>query len=90
MVTALFRMIIAFKVFDEIFLLTGGSPGTSTEVVSFTIYRRFFTEGDAGHGAALSVLTMAAEAMLSRIPALLLLVIGQRHIVRGLTTGAMK
>ncbi|HUG61108.1 MAG TPA: sugar ABC transporter permease, partial [Methylomirabilota bacterium] len=31
-VALLFRTILAFKVFDEVFLLTSGGPGTSTEV----------------------------------------------------------
>ncbi len=61
-VTLLFRLIVAFKVFDEVFLLTSGGPGTSTEVVSFTIYRRFFSEARVGHGAALSVLTISVIA----------------------------
>ena len=54
-VTLTFRLLVAFKVFDEIYLLTGGGPGTATEVVSYTIYRRFFTEGQTGYGAAMSV-----------------------------------
>lgn len=54
----IFRMILAFKVFDEVYLLTGGGPGTSTEVISFTIYRRFFTEDQAGYGAAMSIATI--------------------------------
>lgn len=33
---------------------------------------------------------MAASAMLSTIPALILLLVGQRHIVKGLTVGALK
>ena len=51
-VTLVFRTLVAFKVFDEIYLLTGGGPGTATEVVSYTIYRRFFTEGQMGYGSA--------------------------------------
>lgn len=54
-VTFVFRLIMAFKVFDEVYLLTGGGPGTSTEVISFTIYRRFFTEDRAGYGAAMAL-----------------------------------
>ena len=34
MVVLAFRAIIAFKVFDEVYLLTSGGPGTVTEVVS--------------------------------------------------------
>lgn len=58
-VTFIFRLIMAFKVFDEVYLLTGGGPGTATEVISFTIYRRFFTEDRAGYGAAMSLVTCA-------------------------------
>jgi multiple sugar transport system permease protein len=54
-VTLVFRLVLAFKVFDEVYLLTGGGPGTATEVLSFTIYQRFFTEDRVGYGAALSV-----------------------------------
>ncbi len=54
-VTAAFRLVLAFKVFDEVYLLTGGGPGTATEVVSFTIYQRFFTEDRVGLGSAMSV-----------------------------------
>lgn len=61
-VTFVFRMILAFKVFDEVYLLTGGGPGTSTEVISFTIYRRFFTEDRTGYGAAMSVATILVIA----------------------------
>jgi multiple sugar transport system permease protein len=54
-VTFIFRLVLAFKVFDEVYLLTGGGPGTATEVISFTIYQRFFTEDRVGYGAALSI-----------------------------------
>jgi multiple sugar transport system permease protein len=57
-VTLLFRLIVSFKVFDEVYLLTGGGPGTATEVVSFTIYRRFFTEDRMGYGSAISLVTL--------------------------------
>ena len=57
-VTLLFRLIVSFKVFDEVYLLTGGGPGTATEVLSFTIYRRFFTEDRMGYGSAISVVTL--------------------------------
>ena len=53
--TFLFRAVMASKVFDEVFLLTSGGPGTSTEVVSFTIFQRYFLQDNAGYGSALSV-----------------------------------
>jgi multiple sugar transport system permease protein len=58
LVTLAFRGVIAFKVFDEIFLLTDGGPGTATEVVSFTIFRRFFSENQPGYGSALAVVSL--------------------------------
>ncbi|WJS05638.1 carbohydrate ABC transporter permease [Roseibium aggregatum] len=63
-VTFVFRMILAFKVFDEIYLLTGGGPGTATEVISYTIYRRFFTEDQVGYGAAMSIAVIALIAVM--------------------------
>jgi multiple sugar transport system permease protein len=55
LVTFAFRLVIAFKVFDEVYLLTGGGPGTATEVLSFTLYQRFFTEDRAGYGSAMAI-----------------------------------
>ena len=62
-VTLAFRLIVSFKVFDEVYLLTGGGPGTATEVVSFSIYRRFFTEDRMGYGSAISVVTLFVLAL---------------------------
>jgi multiple sugar transport system permease protein len=66
-VTFAFRAVIAFKVFDEIYLLTGGGPGTATEVISFTIYQRFFVQDDSGYGAAMSVALIFVISMIIAI-----------------------
>ncbi|MEP6701956.1 MAG: sugar ABC transporter permease [Betaproteobacteria bacterium] len=63
-VTLAFRLIVSFKVFDEVYLLTGGGPGTATEVISFTIYRRFFTEDRMGYGSAISVVVLFVLSLL--------------------------
>lgn len=57
-VAILFRTIFAFKVFDEVFLLSGGGPGNSSEVWSLYIYRVEFRFSDFGYGALLSLLTI--------------------------------
>ena len=57
-VALLFRSILAFKAFDEVYLLTGGGPGTSSELVSLHLYRVFFEQNQLGYGALLSVLTI--------------------------------
>jgi multiple sugar transport system permease protein len=61
-VVCAFRIVMAVKVFDEVFLLTGGGPGTATEVLSFTLYQRFFTEDRAGYGSAMAVAIIAVVA----------------------------
>ncbi len=63
LITALFRLILSFKVFDEIYLLTSGGPGTATEVVSYSIYRTFFTEDRVGLGATMSIFTLFVIAL---------------------------
>ena len=59
-VALLFRAILAFKAFDEVYLLTGGGPGTASEIVSLHLYRIFFEQNQLGYGALLSVLTILA------------------------------
>jgi multiple sugar transport system permease protein len=59
-VALMFRTIFAFKVFDEVFLLTSGGPGTATEVVALYIYKVFFTQNQLGYGALLSVAVILA------------------------------
>lgn len=63
-VTFAFRAVVAFKVFDEVYLLTGGGPGTATEVLSFTIYQRFFAEDRVGYGSALAVVAIFGVSLL--------------------------
>lgn len=63
-VTFLFRFVTSLKVFDEIYLLTGGGPGSATEVISYTIYRTFFTQDRMGYGSAMSVAVLFGISLL--------------------------
>lgn len=63
-VAFLFRAILAFKAFDEVFLLTGGGPGTSSELLSLHLYKVFFEQNQLGYGALLSVFTIVGVLML--------------------------
>jgi len=63
-VALLFRSILAFRAFDEVYLLTGGGPGTSSELLSLHLYRVFFEQNQLGYGALLSVLTIVGVLML--------------------------
>ena len=59
-VALLFRTILAFKVFDEVYLLTSGGPGTSTELLTLHLYKVFFEQNQLGYGALLSLALIAA------------------------------
>jgi multiple sugar transport system permease protein len=59
-VALLFRTILAFKVFDEVYLLTSGGPGTSTELITLHLYKVFFEQNQLGYGALLSLALIAA------------------------------
>ena len=58
-VAALFRAIVAFKAFDQVYLLTSGGPGTSTELLSLHLNRVFFEQNQLGYGAMLSLTIIA-------------------------------
>ncbi|WP_369019254.1 sugar ABC transporter permease [Thermatribacter velox] len=50
----LLRTIDAFKVFDTVYILTGGGPGTATETLNFYIYLKGFRAFNLGYGTAMS------------------------------------
>jgi multiple sugar transport system permease protein len=50
----LLRAIDALKVFDTVYVLTGGGPGTSTEVVTLYAYSAHFRTFNIGYMSALS------------------------------------
>ncbi len=54
-VIGLLRLIDAFKIFDTIYILTGGGPGTATESPSILAYKMVFDYWDIGKATALAV-----------------------------------
>jgi ABC-type Fe3+ transport system permease subunit len=54
-VAVLFRTLDALRVFDLIYVLTGGGPGTATEPVALYTFGALFQNLRFGYGAALSV-----------------------------------
>jgi multiple sugar transport system permease protein len=57
-VAIIFRGLDAFKIFDQIFMLTQGQPGTSTETISWYIYQIGYKFFNMGYGAAVSYLLL--------------------------------
>ena len=67
LIALIFRTIIAFRVFGEVWLLTSGGPARMTEVLSIYLYKQAFTYADFGKGAAAAwvmVLVSGAFAVL--------------------------
>lgn len=63
-VALLFRTIDAIRIFDLIYVLTGGGPGGSTTSISFYAYN-YLVSGDFGYGSAVSVVVFLLAAILS-------------------------
>ena len=55
-----FRIADVIRVFDHVFVLTGGGPGTTTEFMSLYMYRIAFKFSDLGEASALAVIVMVA------------------------------
>ncbi|MFZ5852903.1 MAG: carbohydrate ABC transporter permease [Chloroflexota bacterium] len=55
-----FRIADVLRVFDHVYVLTGGGPGTTTEFLSLYLYRVAFRFSDLGQASALAVVVMIA------------------------------
>lgn len=53
--TLLIKVVLSFKVFDLVFIMTGGGPGFDTTVSSYEIYRTGFQSFDLGTAAAQTI-----------------------------------
>ena len=72
LVALLFRTIDAFRVFDSIYVLTGGGPANSTETLSIYAYKVLFQSLEFGYGSTLAVSVFACVAALAGAYVLLL------------------
>ncbi len=54
-IVAMLRFVDAFKVFDSVYTMTSGGPGTATEVLPNYIYKQGLKYFDAGYTAALAI-----------------------------------
>jgi ABC-type sugar transport system permease subunit len=64
-VALVFRSLDAFRVFDLIYVLTGGGPGTSTEPIALHAFNALFSNLRFGYGAALSVIVFLVTFLLA-------------------------
>jgi alpha-glucoside transport system permease protein len=57
-VVTVWLLINVIKLFDIIYVLTGGGPGNASEVIAFTMYDQTFQNGEAGYGSAVAVVML--------------------------------
>lgn len=67
MLAVLFRGIENFKMFDMVTLLTGGGPGSTTEVASITLKREAFESWATGRASAFAIVLFVAVFGLANI-----------------------
>jgi ABC-type sugar transport system permease subunit len=56
LVAFLFRALDAFRVFDVVYVMTGGGPGTATEPIALLTFTTLLQNLRFGYGAALSMI----------------------------------
>ena len=77
MVALIFRTLSSFLIFDVAFIMTGGSPGTSTQVLSVLNYQAFLDDLNFGYGGAIAVAMVVMALIIAAIYVPVLRVEGQ-------------
>lgn len=67
MLALLFRTIEAFKLFDVVFLLTEGGPGTSTETIAIYVYRQAIQFNKTSDSTAISYILLFTVIVLTNL-----------------------
>lgn len=67
LVALIFRTLDAFRVFDLIYVLTGGGPGTATEPIALLTFNALFQNLRSGLAAALSVVVFVVTFALALV-----------------------
>ncbi len=66
-IVVILRMVMALSAFDAILALTGGGPGTATQILNLYAYRTSFIELNFGYGSALAVVLLIISLGISGI-----------------------
>jgi multiple sugar transport system permease protein len=65
LVVLIFRTLDAFRVFDAVYVLTGGGPANTTETLSIYAYKVLFQTLQFGYGSTLAVVVFLCTAGMS-------------------------
>jgi multiple sugar transport system permease protein/N,N'-diacetylchitobiose transport system permease protein len=66
-VVLILRTIDAFKVFDLVYVLTGGGPANGTQTIAFFTYEQAFSDQRFGYGSALADVIVVCILVLSAV-----------------------
>ncbi len=72
LIVVAFRTMDAFRVFDAVFVLTGGGPGNSTETLSIYAYKTLFQTLQFGYGSAVTTVMFVLVLLMTGTSALLM------------------
>jgi multiple sugar transport system permease protein len=61
----LLRILDAFRIFDNIYVITRGGPAGATDTLSYYLYRVAFRNFDLGYAAAVSIVMLVAAVLFS-------------------------
>lgn len=67
LIAVIFRTMEAFKTFDLAFIMTGGGPGTSTELIAIKLYNMAFPQWQTGKSCALAYILLIMIIGISNI-----------------------
>jgi raffinose/stachyose/melibiose transport system permease protein len=65
LVGTIITVIGAFKVFDEVYIMTNGGPGRSTEVLGTMLYRAAFRNDEMGYASTIGTVIFVITLTLS-------------------------
>jgi multiple sugar transport system permease protein len=66
-VVLLFRIADAFRIFDKIWIMTGGGPGTASSSLSVLIYKESFQSGRFGTAAVMSIFMLVVISIIALV-----------------------
>ena len=65
LIASMFRALDAFRIFDLVYVLTGGGPADATEVLSTLTYKQLFSALQVGFGSALATIMFITEIVIA-------------------------
>ncbi|NIM99688.1 MAG: ABC transporter permease subunit [candidate division Zixibacteria bacterium] len=67
LIAIIFRTMEAFKTFDLAYIMTGGGPGTATELIAVRLYNMAFPQWQTGRSSALAYILLVLVIAISNI-----------------------